>query len=60
MFKAIGAGLALYVVYAAVTGRVVAKAGAGRRDVRRDETPGYFWAVIAVYAGLSLALVTVF
>jgi drug/metabolite transporter (DMT)-like permease len=60
MFKLIGAVLAVYVCYAVVTGRVMAKAGAGSREVLRDESPGYFWVVIAIYAGLSLALFTMF
>jgi len=57
MFKFLGVLLACYVVYAALSGRVYAKAGAGSRSVERSEAPSYFWAVVAVYAGLSLALV---
>ncbi len=57
MFKVLGALLACYVVYAVLSGRVVAKAGAGSRSVERAESPSYFWAVIVVYAGLSAALV---
>lgn len=60
MFKLLGAVLAVYVCHAVVTGRVIAKAGAGSRQVLRDESPGYYWTVIAIYAGLSLALFTVF
>jgi muconolactone delta-isomerase len=60
MFKAIGFLLAVYVCYAVVVGRVVAKAGASAREVQREESPGYFWVVVGIYAGLSLALVTVF
>lgn len=60
MFKALGILLALYVCYSAVTGRVLAKAGYRVREVHRDESPRYFWIVIAIYAGLSIALVTVF
>jgi hypothetical protein len=60
MFKAIGVALVIYVSYAAITGSVLAKSGARGRLVLREETPGYFWAVILVYAGLSLALIFVF
>ena len=60
MFKVLGAVLALYVCYCVFNGRVVAKAGAGSREVLRDEAPLYFWMVVAIYAGLSLALFTVF
>ena len=60
MFKAIGVALAIYVGYAAINGSVFAKAGARGRTVLREERPGYFWVVIGVYAGLSLALIFVF
>lgn len=60
MFKLLGVVLAVYVCHAVATGRVIAKAGAGSREVLRDESPGYYWTVIAIYAGLSVALFTVF
>jgi len=60
MFKALGVALAIYVCYAAINGSVFAKSGARGTEVLREETPGYFGAVIVVYAGLSLALVFVF
>ncbi|HEU4459234.1 MAG TPA: hypothetical protein VFR90_08950 [Methylibium sp.] len=60
MFELLGALLACYVAHAIWRGRVAAKAGAGSRAVLRAETPGYFWTVIAIYAGLSLALLFVF
>lgn len=60
MFKGIGAILALYVCYAAATGAVYTKEGAGGRTITRQEFPRYFWVVIAIYAGLSIALLTVF
>lgn len=60
MFKLIGTLLVLYVCFAVASGRVLAKAGAGSREVLREESPGYFWTVIAIYAGLSVALVFVF
>ena len=56
MFKALGVLVGLYALYAATTGRVYAKAGPGGRTVSREESPEYFWVVIAVYAGLSVAL----
>ncbi|MCG3190299.1 MAG: hypothetical protein LKCHEGNO_02972 [Burkholderiaceae bacterium] len=60
MFKALGALVGLYALYAALAGEVYAKAGALGRKVLRSESPEYFWVIIAIYAGLALALVTVF
>ena len=60
MFKLLGALLALYTIYAAARGEVVAKAGPGARTVMRDESPRYFWCVIIIYAGLALALAFLF
>lgn len=56
MFGVLGVALALYTLYAAVSGEVFAKAGAGGRLVSRTASPEYFWMTIAVYAGLSAAL----
>jgi hypothetical protein len=60
MFKALGVAVILYAAYAAVRGEVYAKAGASGRTVSRAESPEYFWVVIAIYAGLGIAMVTVF
>lgn len=60
LFKILGILLAVYVCYSIVAGRVLAKAGPRAREVRRDESPRYFWVVIAIYACLSIALVTIF
>ena len=60
MFKVIGAVLAVYICYAIVNGSVYAKSGPSARNVLREESPGYFWVVIAIYAALSLALVLLF
>jgi len=60
MFKLIGMLVGAYTLYAAVKGEVRAKAGAGGTTVSRSDSPGYFWTVIAIYAGLALALLTVF
>ena len=60
MFKVIGAALAVYVCYAVVNGSVYAKSGISGRSVLREESPGYFWVVIAIYAALSLALILLF
>ncbi len=60
MFKIIGAALAVYVCYAVVHGSVYAKAGVSARNVLREDSPGYFWVVITIYAALSLALVFLF
>jgi hypothetical protein len=60
MFKLLGAFVALYTVYGALSGRVIAKSGPWARVVVRQDSPEYFWVVIAIYAGLSVALLTVF
>jgi hypothetical protein len=60
MFKLLGALLALYTVYAAFDGKVYAKSGPWGRIVSRAQSPEYFWVVIAVYTGLSAALLTLF
>ena len=60
MFKVIGGLLALYTAYAAISGKVSASSGVFRRTISRQDSPRYFWAVIIVYAGLSVALMTVF
>lgn len=60
MFKLLGAVLALYVLYAVYVGRVYVKHGPGGRAVWRDEEPRYFWVCVATYAGLTLALFTIF
>lgn len=60
MFKFLGVMLAIYVIYALKAGEVFAKSGASGHMVSRDESPTYFWGVIVIYAGLSIALLTVF
>lgn len=60
MFKVLGVLVAIYTVYAAVNGRVYAKSGPSRRTISRQNSPEYFWVVIVIYAGLSVALLFVF
>lgn len=60
MFKMLGLLVGLYTLHAALKGEVYAKNGASGRVVSRAESPEYFWVVIAIYAGLSVALVTIF
>jgi hypothetical protein len=60
MFRILGVLVGLYTLYAAVNGVVYAKSGAWGRRVSRVESPEYFWVVITIYAGLSVALITVF
>jgi len=60
MFKMLGILLALYTLYTAFKGEVYAKSGAWGRTLSRDGSPEYFWLVIAIYAGLSVALLTLF
>ncbi len=60
MFKMLGILVALYTAYAVSKGEVYAKSGPWGRTVSRADSPEYFWVVIAIYAGLSVALITVF
>ena len=60
MFKIVGGLLAAYVAFAVARGEVYAKSGAWGRTVKRTESATYFWAVIAIYGALSLALLIVF
>ena len=60
MFKMLGILVALYTAYAVIEGRVYAKSGPWGRTVSRMDSPEYFWVVIAIYTGLSIALVFIF
>lgn len=60
MFRILGVMVAVYTVYAATSGAVFAKSGTSGRSVSRQESPEYFWIVIAIYACLSLALLFLF
>ncbi|HEU4590815.1 MAG TPA: hypothetical protein VFS13_07895 [Steroidobacteraceae bacterium] len=60
MFRALGILVLLYVCHALATGEVFAKDGFRGKSVSREENPGYFAAVIAVYIILGIALLTVF
>jgi hypothetical protein len=60
MFKMLGVLVGFYTLYAAFRGEVYAKSGPTGRTVSRWDSPRYFWAVIAIYAALSVALLTVF
>ena len=59
MFKALGVLVGAYGLYAAVKGEVYAKSGPWGRTVSREDSPEYFWVIVAIYAGLGLALVTI-
>lgn len=60
MFKVLGGVLALYVLYAAITGSIYVKSGPWGRVVHREGSPEYFWISVVVYAGLAMALVAFF
>ena len=60
LFDALGALLAIYVGVSVTRGHVFAKSGPWGRRVSRDTEPQRFWAIIVLYAGLSLALVFLF
>ena len=61
-FKGLGVLVALYTLWAAYDGKVYAKQSGlrGGRTIVRAEEPRYFWAVIVIYGGLAVALLTVF
>lgn len=60
VFKLLGVLVLAYALYAAVAGEVLAKDGWRGRCVRRADSAGYFWTVVIIYAGLGVALLTVF
>ncbi len=60
MFEMIGALLSAYVLYAISKGEVYAKSGPGGQTVLKRESPTYFWIIIAIYSGLSIALMIIF
>jgi hypothetical protein len=60
LFKLLGVLLALYVVYGLTVGVVYAKRGPDGAAVKRAEASFNYWATIAVYSGLSLALFFLF
>ena len=60
MFVLLSIPVALYVVYATVAGVVWVHRGPFPRRVVRAENPVSFWLNVTIYAGLALALATVF
>ncbi len=60
MFAALGILVLVYVGYALSKGEVHAKAGLRWRMVSRQESPGYFSVVIAIYIILGIALIFIF
>ena len=60
VFVLLGLALLAYTGIATVRGEVVAKSGPGMRRLRRDEHAVAFWSVVAIYAGLALALLFLF
>jgi len=60
LFKGFGVLLAIYTIYATSQGEVYAKSGVWGKTISRTDSPRYFWVAIAIYALLSLALLTIF
>jgi hypothetical protein len=60
MFLLLSIPLAIYVIYAAITGSVWVHQGPFGRRVARAEDPVNFWVGVTIYAGLALALATIF
>ena len=59
-FKILGIVVFLYTLYSSFVGEVYAKDKISGRTINRSEEKTYFWAVIACYFGLSLALYFIF
>ena len=60
MFKVLALLVALYTGFAVLSGEVYAKAGVWGRTISRRDAPVDFWMTIVIYAGLAVALATVF
>ena len=60
MFKLLGVLVGLYTLYAALACNVIVKCGSWCWTIARVDSPRYFWTVVAIYALLALALVTIF
>jgi hypothetical protein len=60
MFRLFGIAVLVYTGFAVWRGEVFAKAGWRGRMISRIGSPQYFWTVIVLYAGLGIALLTVF
>lgn len=60
MFRVLGFGVLAYSVFALLQGRVHAKSGLHMREIHRMSRPRYFYAVLACYAALGLALIFLF
>ncbi len=60
MFMFLGIVIGVYTAFAACAGSVYARHGPGGRMIVREESPRYFWVVIACYSALAIALVTIF
>lgn len=60
MFTLLGILVAAYAIHAAYAGEVYARSGIGGRRISREREPTYFGAVIVIYAGLGIAMITLF
>ena len=59
-FKGLAIAVLAYTLHAVSRGRVYARFGLWGRTIARETEPRYFWVVVAIYAGLSLALFFLF
>lgn len=55
LFKGIGVLVFIYTLYAVYTGEVFARDKWTGRMFRKADEPKYYWAVIVIYFGLSIA-----
>ena len=60
LIQIIGVAVGAYAIYAASVGRALGGANISPRFVSRSIEPAYFWVLVAIYAGLSMALIFLF
>ena len=55
LFKGIGILVFFYTISCVFTGEVYAKDKASGRTVTKADEPGYYWTIIVIYFGISIA-----
>ncbi len=60
VFKLLGAVLLIYTIHSFLRGEIYARSFAWGKVVYKKDDPKYFMTVIAVYAVLSIVLMTLF
>jgi hypothetical protein len=60
LFQILAVAVALYTLHAALAGEVFARSGVWGKTLSRADSPVEFWMTIVIYAGLAIAMATVF